>query len=384
MKRFIPYILSLSAVIAASCVKEDPNGIIQPDPEVTPKPDPKPEQQAAVSFSSIMQEEISSTRTGANTRAPQGLNKDFVVYGYKMTDNSSPIVFNGYNVTYNANSSGTSEDNSHNYSYVGGTSINGFSQEIKYWDYSATEYRYWGYVKNDDKISPSDNGKTLTITGLHLGTTEQTDYFISSLRVVPTADFGKVVQLEFIRPYAKVRVMFYSGEKLEDDDTIELSKITFGPSDESKIPAQGTVKVVYPLDKGAKAETYTVTDVEASRKSCFDYSATAEAPLKLDKDHCSTSTAIAANPTGTGSSGEYYYVLPVSTGATPPSYTLSVSVDGDDELRTAVIPATFMNWKANYSYTYIFKILEGGLIFVDAKVEDWKPGGTGNDEWRNW
>ena len=385
MKRFIPYILSLSAVITASCVKEDPNGIIQPDPEVTPKPDPKPEQQAAVSFSSIMQEEISSTRTGANTRAQEGLKKDFVVYGYKtMTDNSSPIVFDGYNVTYNANSSGTSEDNSHNYSYVGGTSINGFSQEIKYWDYSATEYRYWGYVKNDDKISPSDNGKTLTITGLQLGTTEQTDYFISSLRVVPTADFGKVVQLEFIRPYAKVRVMFYSGEKLEDDDTIELSKITFGPSDESKIPAQGTVKVVYPLDKSAKAETYTVTDVEASRKSCFDYSATAEAPLKLDKDHCSTSTAIAANPTGTGSSGEYYYVLPVSTGATPPSYTLSVSVDGDDELRTAVIPATFMNWKANYSYTYIFKILEGGLIFVDAKVEDWKPGGTGNDEWRNW
>lgn len=62
-----------------------------------------------------------------------------------------------------------------------------------------------------------------------------------------------------------------------------------------------------------------------------------------------------------------------------------MSVDGDDELKTAIVPSVYMHWKPNYQYTYIFKILEGGLIFVDAKVEEgWKSGGTGSDKWTNW
>lgn len=401
MKSYIPYILSFSAMLAISCNNDDPNGIIQPDPEVTPTPDPTPEQHAAVSFSSILQEEISSTRAGANTRASKALDKDFVVYGYKIkTDNSSQIVFNGYNVKYSDNSSETSVDNSHGFSYVGGTSINNIKQEIKYWDYSANEYRYWGYVENDDKISPTNDGKTLTIEGLLLGITEQTDYYISSLKTVPKGDFGKVVQMEFIRPYAKVRVMVYSGEKLEapqdgnEGDAIELTDISFGPNvEEPKIVKSATINVTYPLsDKNS--ESYSIVSQIQSYLNKFEFKgfdasiAGSGKVLKLTSENCASNTAAVAYPKDAEESNKdnqtFYYVLPTGTDVTAPDYKFSVNVDGDTEPKTAIVPSAYMHWKPNYQYTYIFKVLEGGLLFVDANITEWQSGGSTSDQWTNW
>ena len=383
-------------MLATSCNNDDHNGIIQPDPEVTPTPDPTPEQHAAVSFSSILQEEISSTRAGANTRASKALDKDFVVYGYKIkTDNSSQIVFNGYNVKYSDNSSETSVDNSHGFSYVGGTSINNIKQEIKYWDYSANEYRYWGYVENDDKISPTNDGKTLTIEGLQLGITEQTDYYISSLKTVPKGDFGKVVQMEFIHPYAKVRVMVYSGEKLEEDDFIELSNLSFGPNVSSpEIIENATVKVTYPLTSSGQ-ESYSIIKVaETTTRNQFTYqgfdasSSSSDKVLKLTSDNCTSDKALVAYPQGVNpesmDKSEFYYVLPTGTDVTAPDYKFSVNVDGDTEPKTAIVPSAYMHWKPNYQYTYIFKVLEGGLLFVDANITEWQSGGSTSDQWTNW
>lgn len=377
MKRFIPYILSLSAVIAASCVKEDPNGIIQPDPEVTPKPDPKPEQQAAVSFSSIMQEEISSTRTGANTRAQEGLKKDFVVYGYKMTDNSSPIVFDGYNVTYNANSSGTSEDNSHNYSYVNET------QTIKYWDFSATEYRFWGYTGDKGNFTSNGNGMELIIpVSSLLEADEPTSLPYFSTLYIRKPVSSDVVTLEFKRPYSKVRVLFYTSEPLVGDDKIELSDITFAPN-EKKIYKAGSLKLTYSLSEVQTTETFVADPSSESTDSQdkFIYK-----PLTLNlSDGSALNNAVLAKTTLSTDGTEFYYTLPM--GDKNPAFTMSVVIDGDTaEPKTAVIPATFMNWKPNYIYTYIFKITEAGkkIEFYDVMIDPWKYGGSQEEEWKNW
>lgn len=363
MKRFIPYILSLSAVITASCVKEDPNGIIQPDPEVTPKPDSKPEQ-AAVSFSSIMQEEISSTRAGANTRAQEGLKKDFVVYGYKtMTENSSPIVFNGYNVTYNANSSGTSAENSHNYSYVNGT-----TQTIKYWDFGASEYNFWGATGG----TFSNQGTKLTLESLEQSVTEpnvaEKMFSVLNHRSPVTSD---VVTLEFMRPYAKVRVMYYCGEALDDGDKVEIGTSTMGPESPASIVKSGTLTITYPVTGDSK-ETYSTTSNTTENVLAFK-----TVQLTHEVGTASNNAALAKPEGGT----EYYFVVPYIY-TTP--FILSTTIEGD--AKTAVIPAAFMQWKPNYIYTYIFKITEAGkkIEFYDVMIDPWKYGGSQEEEWKNW
>ena len=395
-------ILWLLTIMMLSACGSNDDPIIQPEL-------PSAEEQA-ICFSSSYEEgeelvtrapEASScTRASINapaTRATTPLNQNFIVYGYKTLSGSEPVnVFPGYNVTYTASSAGSSEDNTHNYSYVDPSK----KQFIKYWDYSATEYRYWGYVpQSDNKITASTDGKQLTINGLSVGITEPANYLVSTLKTVTKDDYNQVVQLHFVHPYAKVRVMVYSGEKLEpahdgkEGDAIELSQISFGPNDtDKKIVKSATVKVSYPLS-GTDPEAYSIeslTNLDKFEYKGFDTPVSGSGKvLKLTAANCASNTAAVAYPKETVESSKadqtFYYVLPTGTGVTAPDYKFSVSVDGDDELKTAIVPSVYMHWKPNYQYTYIFKILEGGLIFVDAKVEDgWKFGGSGADKWTNW
>ena len=77
----------------------------------------------------------------------------------------------------------------------------------------------------------------------------------------------------------------------------------------------------------------------------------------------SASTCTWAKEAGAVSAGDYSVVLPYETGAVLTlklDYTLE-SIDGTGETivvhgATALVPAAFTQWKANYAYTYIFKI----------------------------
>lgn len=386
----------LTLVMLSACGgKDDP--IINPDiPAANEQP---------VCFSSSLkegeelvtraQDAPSCTRASADffyTRANTPLNQNFIVYGYKtLSESNQPIVFPGYNVTYTANSAGSSEDNTHNYSYVDPSR----NQFVKYWDYSATEYRYWGYVENNSKVTVNSNGTALSINGLSVGITEPINYLVSALKVVPKTEYNQVVQLRFLHPYAKVRVMIYAGEQLETGDAIELSKVSFGPSDPSiKIVKSATVKVTYPLTN-AEVESYSIENSPAlTYFSKFEYqgfdqpSTGAEKVIKLTSSNCASNTAAIAYPKEAQEASKdtqtFYYVLPTGTGVDATDYKFEVSVDGDDELKSAIVPSVYMHWKPNYQYTYIFKILEGGLLFIDAQVEEWKSGGEAVDTWPNW
>lgn len=69
------------------------------------------------------------------------------------------------------------------------------------------------------------------------------------------------------------------------------------------------------------------------------------------------------------------------------TYTISAIIDGNKTLAT--VPAEYMQWKAGYQYTYIFKITETGslIAFSKLEVEEWLPGkeidnnGNGTGGW---
>lgn len=308
-----------------------------------------------------------TAETEAVTRANTNLGRDFVVYGYKKINDTEQPVFNGYSVTYSANSAGTSTSNTHNYEYVHG------DQTIKYWDFGASEYSFWAYT--GAKTAFNADGTTLTINDLALTTTEPdvTGKMFSSLyhRSPVTTN---VVQLQFLRPYAKVRVMFYTSEELTGSDQIKLTGISFGGG-ENSISKNGCMTITYPKS-GSTTETVTVTGISSTIDALSFDDAT------LDKDHGTASNnAVLAVPTG---GTDWYYAIPLSTAASAQSFTMQVSIDGNS--KTATVPADYMHWNPNTAYTYIFKITEAGkkIEFYDVKIDPWEYGGSQEEEWKNW
>lgn len=373
---FLSLVLMFLASGLQSCAeKEEMNDIL-----------PTPESQSAISFGGDIADVPETT-----TRADQPLKNGFIVYGFKtLADGQTSSVIKAYQVYYAEASAGSSADNTQGYYYVDPE----HSQYIKYWDFGASQYRYWGYVKNTDKITPSDDGTALAVTGLTLGITEPSGYLLSSLKLVNKDAYGEVVQLRFVHPYAKVRVMVYSGTNLEEDDFIELSNLSFGPNVSSpEIINNATVKVSYPLT-GTDAESYgIITESTTTTRTQFSYQGFADSSsgsykvLKLTSANCSSNSALVAYPeeaTTASSENEFYYVLPTGTGVTAPDFKFQVCIDGDVEPKTAIVPSAYMHWKPNYQYTYIFKVLEGGLLFVDANVTKWESGGSTSDQWTNW
>ncbi len=70
------------------------------------------------------------------------------------------------------------------------------------------------------------------------------------------------------------------------------------------------------------------------------------------------------------------------------SYTIRAIIGGKEV--TATVPAEFMQWKAGYQYTYIFKLSDvgGNISFTDLQVEQWLPApdikneeGKGTEDW---
>lgn len=375
------------------------------DPDPTPVPG---EKSSAVTFSTTLSE-----TEEVQTRGYEALAKDFQVWGFKKLSNAmEQVVFNNYTVRYVPNSAYTSEDNTNDYTYLADA-----GQEMKYWDHSSGDYHFWGYTSSPTSGATYDAAeKLLTIPwSLHVGDPLHADYIYFSKLHERNPVHNDVVRLEFMRPFAKVRIQFYTSVELFKDDYINLSDILFAPlagevGKVDKIYNQGKVYVKYPAVEhclgGAKENIYIdkadlsdpqddlpFMDVQLSGTEQLGVSSNTAVTAPIDDDS-EDFTFDLGNMPGGGSlrastrAGEkpgrkyYYYPLPMSP--YNPAFRLSVCVDGNDEPVTADVPAQYMQWQANHSYTYIFKILEGGVLFVDAKVEEWQSGGATSDKWTNW
>lgn len=323
----------------------------------------------AISFSGSEGREDAVTRaagTPLNEKATS-----FQVWGHKDMSYSAGVysgmqtVFPSYTVNWQANTAGTTTSNTNNWEYVG---IG--EQTIKYWDWSAKAYRFFAVTKWEaESAGPYVSYKAYGATGTYesyetykismladasdADEIEKTPYFSRlwfSTGVpadYPDKQFGKPVQLEFIQPYARVRFLFTYVYPREG---IKLENITFKPSDGSKIVRKGTFTVIYPLTGTATAEWFEMTpnsDPSAAVNKALD-------AFEEDFDPEDDTKEYSAD-----CPGGWYTVLPNNTQG---SYTLSAKVSGAN--KTAVVPASYMQWLPGYSYTYIFKITEEGGIEI--------------------
>lgn len=301
------------------------------------------------------------------TRASETLGRDFKVYGYKNVSSSDKLVFNGYNVYYKENSANTTEDNTYDYYYVKD------AQTIKYWDYSAANYRFWGYV---ERPGATYNPATYTLSYDECSASYLADYLYSRTKTVVKESFGKVVQMQFVSPATKVKVCFYTDQELMAFDHIELTDITFTPINGSnQIVDKGRLTVTY--SPAIANEGVIVTPASDGVLTALYYQ-----DVTLTNANSTSNTAQVAllKPSG----AEEILVFPHTSTVMPSAFRLSLMMDG--ESKTAEVPENYMRWLPNYSYTYLFKITDAGtrFEFIDVIIDPWTYGGIVEDEWHTW
>lgn len=320
----------------------------EPTPTPGNPPTPQPTE-TAITFKSGLAEGEEVTRSTGLEEATT----TFTVWSYKNMSYDDTngygglqTVMPGYIVNWGANTALTTETNTNDWEYVG----MGQDQTIKYWDWSALAYRFFGVAETptgEGKANTDNgaNGIVLTVDAHDNDGIAATPYFshlwFSTGMILDYPDklFAHPVILEFLKPIAQVRIKFTFVAGLGIDRT-GLSQITFKPTTNEYIPTKGTVTITYPLTGAEKKESFT-----------------------SNPDYTSAINYISTDET-------WHNVLPRHSQGT---YTLSVVVVGGDP-KTAVVPAEYMTWTPGYQYTYIFKITETGGVTLDdiqVAINDW-------------
>lgn len=316
----------------------------------------------------------------------------FRVWGYKTTGGNKTDgftnpqnVMNGYIVNWKQPKTG--ETGSWEYTGIENEELK-TTQTIKYWDYSATSYRYFAFSPANEKVtttllsedgSTANNLNTATQTSFSIpfeykeNATSSTTPYVSDLWLSDNQNFenrkyGECVKLTFAPIIAKVRFKF----NYLKDTKISITDIVFKNINDKPSPTKGNIIVSYPI---------TGTGTKASYIWKTSETETGTGPIKFtipyeedaDLNHQATERK------------KWYYVPPLGDSNTPQgAYIISATIDGKKS--TATIPAEYMQWKAGYQYTYIFKITEAGTVisFSNLQVEKWKEsapiqntGGTG-------
>ena len=353
------------------------------------------------------------TRATSNTgTTAHKLDGQFKIYGVKSgatAGSDMQKVFIDYIVWYADNSANTTTSNSNNWEYVGNTSVTYGSdntalpkeQTIKYWDYSAADYRFVAgspvsafTFNNTSTTNPSI--ATATISGLagHLNANTSgpalatNPVYVAKPKIIASTYYRQPVIFDFVRQQSQVRVGIYetipgyiiseihfyeqettSGTSDWKDDhesgnnVILASKTSGYFAGGSGVPGTITydwtnLSYTFTYDTGVTTVqnwyggTFAPTDNPAAIKATSSNDATVSNLFGTDYD-------MAANG--------FFTVLPTPTAteAAPIlikcDYTLKSIEDNSSETievkgATAAIPAAFCKWEPNMMYTYLFKI----------------------------
>ncbi len=316
------------------------------------------------------------------------LDNQFKVYGVKITNGTiSHNVFVNYSVWYDET---LTTSNTNKWEYVGRN-----NQTIKYWDYSATEYRFVAGSPIDafEFDTPKDpttgtkiNKAIVSKLAGHIdknpaegtGTPLVADpvYIADPVKVVKD-NYKNTVEFSFKRQQSMVRVGIY-----ETIPGYFVSNVRFyAYNDAGNLEATTSNNIILTSTKddyfvGGKDVSGTVTYDWTTAKPSYTFAYTDNTNLKKSKNWYAgklgtlenTSTAQVAHLYGTDkdmSATGYFTVLPTPETTTASAilikcdYTLNTPESGETiEVKgaTAAIPAAFSKWEANTRYTYLFKI----------------------------
>ena len=363
--------------------------------------------------------------------AATALNNQIIVWGEKgETNGDAPVtdgstakqqVFPNYKVTYTANTAYTTTSNTKDWEYVGlswasadaanvkwnATAVGTTEQTIKYWDYGASSYTFTAVsAKPADiasgavKINKLTSGSTVYDKGYEVDITAAADlaslFFADRLNITSSSDkdrtaenqYGGNVKFTFRNSQSKVRVGMY--ETIPGYE-VKVTKFYYADAANPAFAAMTTENTAnfvanVPNTAGGVAGKYTVkyyddTDatIENQPSVSFTPTSTADAKnyLELGAGVYNTTLATTSATPTYDNSGNYTAVMPQEANATnlklKIDYQLSNSVTGETINiigKTAEVPAKYLAWKPNYSYTYIFKITDDDLypITFDAVV----------------
>ena len=345
------------------------------------------------------------TRGTKNEGTPaEMLAGQFKVYGVKITNGTiSHNVFPDYYVWDVADKNTTS--NTSGWEYVGANGASNLGtgkitltkdQTIKYWDYSATEYRFvagspieaFDYKTSTDKTTGTHITE-VKVTGLaghieanNTTTALKTDpvYIADPVKVVKD-NYKYPVTFSFKRHQSMVRVGLYEtipGYSITDIKfyAYDTNGTTLKASDDNNVILTSATPGYFVGGSNLTGTvTYTGWDTTPSYTFKYDdtnltksknwYAGKFTPNPKLATTSSETDVATLYGTDKDMSETGYFTVLPTPT-ATDASpilikcdYTLTdfntgetIKVTG----ATAAIPAAFSKWEANTRYTYLFKI----------------------------
>ena len=392
--RILSLLLCFSLCLCFSC---SPSA--QDDP-VVPNPDAPTTSIAFSSNNSKWQDE--QTTRGAGTGL-ETLFTSFRVWGYKTTSDvtslsSSQLVMDGYKVVFTQGSAGNTASNTADWEYVGIENPTlPTPQTIKYWDHSATSYRFFGYspFRTDVTVttpSTADPNVSLSFPFEYsdAATATSSPYTSRLWLATPSSNgtsasspaYGSCVTLTFAPIIAKVRFRFTypNGTKSVTMRNIQFSDSRFlDDASKADTPLRGTITATYPLTGIPTSQQPVITMKPTAANATGNIILTVPYEEAADKVH------IIKDPT---LYQKWYYVpplanIPYEQGA----YTITAYISGKKV--SATVPAQYMQWKAGCQYTYIFKLSDVGdnITFADLQVEQWLPGaeikndGNGTQEW---
>lgn len=302
----------------------------------------------------------------------------FYTRAYKHTDaemlaSNRQTVIADYRVNYGAGTAGTTLSNTHDWEYVGVQP----NQTIKYWDFSATKYRFFGYVSETGRVAavtPTPTASTdeqVTVAYSNVDLRYLTTPLYSRLLMVERASFGQAVQLEFAYAVAMVEVKFYLGANPQGWS--HLTNIRFTPAvvDPAIPTCAESIVVTYPIAGTEKTtETLAVTPLLGSTYKVMNL------PFKnytIPYESWQTMQSVepALDDPEQGSlripNTYCYAVLPAPTN---PAFVMSLDLEGQH--KTATVPAQYMQWKPNTHYTYVFKLTADlEIMLEDVLVDSW-------------
>lgn len=368
------FIISALAICLLSCSTPEQDDLLIPEP-----------QQGSISFGGNSGSWQDAPTSRAGETGLETIEKSFRVWGYKNTGGNHTDgftdpqkVMDGYIVNWNQPAAGGT--GSWEYSGIKNPNLNNATQTVKYWDYSATCYRYFAFSPENAEVKTTllqEGGNSTNQAGTtsEEGSTNQTDKaskvsfqipfeykeeatssstpYISDLWLSDNQNFGDdkkygaCVKLTFAPIVTKVRIIFKYPENITN---ISIKDISFKKTD-GDVPTAGNICINYPI---TGTETQPVYSWETTQKGSISLSVPYEE--ETDKIHQTTER------------GKWYFVPPIGKQGT---YTMTATIDG--KTSTAIIPAEYMQWKAGYQYTYIFKITEAGTVisFTNLLVEKW-------------
>ena len=423
MKKRLLFLTAAASVALVGCTNDNFVGITDIE---------TPEEQVAIDFGSNTQ---AKTRADHATSA-ELLGGKFYIYGQKTTAGTTSTIFDNYLLEYAEGTAGSTESNTADWEYVGKNSLKGAYQDIKYWDYSASEYNFVAVsgLGANETIKNTEDGMRIEVTDVNALTSI---YVADRITATPTAKvatattpatvpYNQTVTFKFRRLGAQMRIGFYEtvpGYAIKD-----LIFYYIGAPSGSRtvgvgaaFPTSGKFTVTYDDATNAAVTSFAgatnklafsntfgkldYTSVSADKAGQASKYIAADGSISDTKDLAfigsSASEATFAKGTYTidGTSGvtSYYKpILPYEQNSLKMQmrvdYTL-VALDGSGEeihVRDAYVsvPAEYLKWKPNYSYTYIFKISDrsngytgegGGGTVTDGDGRDPDPDNGGGD-----